>query len=154
MKLATKYAPCLRGQGDDVGIIIFEKINFFGRMTRQGIEPATSRTRVRNDTSKPSPFGNSGVVTPLYIGAKGRWLRGIIPDSCARGCGFNSLRVILQKKCIFSKIIIPTSSPCPLQQGAYLVASFIGLIVYRGKVVAPAIRLPSILNPPIFSAAI
>src|SRR2546425_8514124 len=57
MKLATKYAPCVRGQGDDVGIIIFEKINFFGRMTRQGIEPATSRTRVRNDTSKPSPLG-------------------------------------------------------------------------------------------------
>src|SRR5437867_1320784 len=58
MKLATKYAPCLRGQGDDVGIIIFEKIIFFGRMTRQGIEPATSRTRVRNDTSKPSPLGS------------------------------------------------------------------------------------------------
>src|SRR5437867_12894770 len=58
MKLATKYAPCLRGQGDDVGIIIFEKINFFGRMTRQGIEPVTSRTRVRNDTSKPSPLGD------------------------------------------------------------------------------------------------
>src|SRR5437867_12452541 len=60
MKLATKYDPCLRGQGDDVGIIIFEKIKFFGRMTRQGIEPATSRTRVRNDTSKPSPLGKKG----------------------------------------------------------------------------------------------
>src|SRR3989442_14679624 len=64
-------------------------------------------------------------------------------------------RVILPKKLVFSKIIIPTSSPCPLKQGAYLVASFIGLIVYSGKVMAPAIWLPSILNPPIiFSATI
>src|SRR3989442_9190328 len=35
-------------------------------MTRQGIEPATSRTRVRNDTSKPSPLGKT--FTPLYKG--------------------------------------------------------------------------------------
>src|SRR2546425_9408981 len=65
MKLATKYAPCLRGQGDDVGMIIFEKINFFGRMTRQGIEPATSRTRVRYE-SPPLPIFLTAFVTVIF----------------------------------------------------------------------------------------